>query len=593
MTLNETVHAPNRGIFWAKTFIDELARCGLEAVCIAPGSRSTPLVIACADNPRLRVYSHIDERSAAFFALGLAQASGKPVAIISSSGTATANFHPAVIEAKYAGVPLLILTADRPPELRDSGANQTIDQIKLYGDHVLWSVDAALPEAEPPAVAVRALRTLACRAYALAAGLPAGPVHINFPFRKPLEPIPVAGDYGQLDAPSSAPPLTRIVRGVLQPFPPQLDQLAAIIADHPRGWIVCGPTCPGGDFPGAVAALARASGYPILADPLSGVRFHPDSAAFAVGGYDTFLMGDMPDIRPPQVVVRFGAVPTSRWLNEYLDRIQPAHRLHIRASGVWADDAHRTSLFVQADETAVCQALARMLESGGRSAPPLLHEAITWQTFEQEFAGGAYFDGAVLADVVECLPEDAALFVGNSLPVRHLDQFARPAQKRLRVFANRGASGIDGVVSSALGAAAARLDQPLVLVIGDLSFYHDMNGLLAARRGGIQNITIVLLNNDGGGIFHRLPIKDFDPPFTELFVTPHGLDFQHAARLYALEYWQADERSAFRQALTACLKQPGAHLIEVRTDARRDLKRRAELVQAVRTRLAAVVQPEV
>ncbi len=593
MTMNETAHAPNRSIFWAKTFIDELARCGLEAVCIAPGSRSTPLTIACADNPRLRVYSHIDERSAAFFALGLAQASGRPAAVISSSGTATANFHPAVIEAKYAGVPLLILTADRPHELRDSGANQTIDQIKLYGDHVLWSVDAALPEAEPPAVAVRALRTLACRAYALAAGLPAGPVHINFPFRKPLEPIPVAGDYGQLDAPPSAPPLTRIVRGILQPSPPQLDQLTAIIAEHPQGWIVCGPACPSGDFPAAVAALARASGYPILADPLSGVRFHPDSAAVVVGGYDTFLIGDMPDMRPPQVVVRFGAVPTSRWLNEYLDHIQPAHRIHIRASGVWADDAHRTSLFVQADEIAVCQALARRLESGGRSTPPLPHEAITWQTFEQEFAGGAYFDGAVLADVVDCLPEDSALFVGNSLPVRHLDQFARPAHKRIRVFANRGASGIDGVVSSALGAAAARPDQPLALVIGDLSFYHDMNGLLAARRSGIQNITIVLLNNDGGGIFHRLPIQDFDPPFTELFVTPHGLDFQHAARLYGLEYQRADERSVFRQVLMACLKQPGAHIIEVRTDARRDLKRRTELVQAVRTRLAAIIQPEV
>ncbi len=581
--------APNRNSFWARTFIDELARCGLEAVCIAPGSRSTPLVMACAENPRLRIYSHIDERSAAFFALGMAQASGRPVAVICSSGTATANFHPAVIEAKYAGVPLLILTADRPPELRGSGANQTIDQIKMYGDHVLWSVDAALPEAEPPAVAVRSLRTLACRAYALAGGLPAGPVHINFPFRKPLEPIQVPGDYGLLETPPFAPPLTRIERGLVLPTAAQIETLASIIAAHADGWIVCGPSCPGGGFPAAVAALARAAGYPILADPLSGVRFHPETAAVVTGGYDTFLMSGMPPTPAPAVVLRFGAVPTSRWLNEYLERIELAHRIHVRASGVWADDAHRTTLFIQADETALCQRLADNL-AGGRPLAVFPQEAAVWETFDQQ-ADGALFDGLLLADVVDSLPDDAALFVGNSLPVRHLDQFARPMPRRVRVLANRGASGIDGVVSSALGAAAAQPNQPLVLVIGDLSFYHDLNGLLAIRRCGIRNLIIVLLNNDGGGIFHRLPVKDFDPPFTDLFVTPHGLDFQHAAQLYGLAYQRAEERSAFRQALAGSLTTPGTQLIEVRTDAQQDLKRRAEIVQAVQDRLREMAHP--
>src|SRR5579859_2713375 len=208
------MHAPNRNLLWAKGFVEELARGGLKAVCIAPGSRSTPLAIAFAEQPGIKVYSHIDERSASFFALGLALADDAPVAVLCSSGTATANFYPAIIEAHYSNVPLLILTADRSPELRHSGANQTIDQVKLYGDHVLWAVDVALPEAEPPALAVRNLRTLAARALATANGLSKGPVHLNFPFRKPLEPLPVERDLHTIaDERPAGVPMTRLWRG--------------------------------------------------------------------------------------------------------------------------------------------------------------------------------------------------------------------------------------------------------------------------------------------------------------------------------------------------------------------------------------------
>lgn len=594
MTAPNATTAPNRNSLWAQIFVDELARSGLRAVCIAPGSRSTPLTLAFAEHPAVRVYSHLDERSAAFFALGLGMASGEPAAVLCTSGTAAANFYPAVIEAYMSQVPLLVLTADRSHELRDSGANQTIDQIRMYGDHVLWSVDVALPEADAPAVALRNLRTLACRVLATAGGLRKGPVHVNFPFRKPLEPTPVPSDNTQIaldaQARSDGAAYTRFSHGTMTLSQAQNKELAAAVLGCEAGLIVCGPGCPGGDFPQAVAALSAASGYPVLADPLSGVRYgNPES----IGGYDTFLMEGIASLEPPRLVLRFGALPTSKWLNEYLDGTAPEYRIHVRANGVWADDAHRTTHFIQADEAALCRALADQLagraarESGGLHGIINAVERATWQAVADEITRGGYFDGAVLFDVVDLLPADSSLFVGNSLPVRHLDQFGRPAGKKLRVCGSRGASGIDGIISTALGVGAARPGCPLVLVIGDISFYHDMNGLLAVQRCGVP-VTVVLLNNDGGGIFHRLPIRDYEPAFTELFITPHGLDFAPAAQLYGLKYVRADDRMTFRSAFESSVAGDASCLIEVRTDAHHDLRRRRDVIEAVKSCL----QPE-
>ena len=576
----------NPNITWAAIFVDELARGGLKVVCIAPGSRSTPLALAFDAHPAIRVYLHLDERSAAFFALGMALAADAPVALVCTSGTAAANFYPAIVEARLSQIPLLVLTADRPPELRHSGANQTIDQVKLYGDQVLWFVDVALPQTDAPAVAIRNLGTLAARALATANGLVKGPVHLNFPFRKPLEPE--IGDWTL--RPSSGQglgigdsPFTRFERGILRPANEQLDRLAAILSRYERGFIVCGPRCPGGDFAAAVAGLSRRSGYPILADPLSGVRFGEHVADTAViGGYETFLAGGGPGWDEPEVVVRFGAVPTSRWLNAYLDRIDPAYRVHVRDNGVWADDSHRTGLFLQADAAATCRQLAQRIEqrhTSGWTEQVCATEAACWPAMSQALAEGSYFDGAAVADVVDSLPPGARLFVGNSLPIRHLDQFGRPQTKPVHAFANRGASGIDGNISTGLGIGAAG-NGPLALVIGDITFYHDMNGLLAVKNLGI-NATIVLLNNNGGGIFHRLPVSQIEPPFTRLFITPHGLNFEPAAELYGLEYVCADDRESFHQAFAASMSDTRPRLIEVRTDGQSDHQRRQEVVKFV------------
>ena len=570
----------NPNTTWTSIFVDALARSGLTAVCITPGSRSTPLTLAFHAHPDITVYRHLDERSAGFFALGMALASDKPAALVCSSGTAVANLLPAIIEAKMSHVPLLALTADRPHELRHSGANQTIDQVKIYGDQVLWSVDAALPEKDAPDVASRNLQTLATRAYAAADGLTKGPVHINFPFRKPLEPTaPIHNS--QFTIHNS---LLTIQHGRLLPTEAQLAQLTAVIAQRPRGLIICGPRCPGSDFPKATMALARQSGYPILADALSGVRFNRRDAEDAeeksaksvqsadkliVGGYETFLQSD-PGWDEPQVVIRFGAVPLSRWLNAYLDRINPTYRIHIRENGVWADDSHRTSWFLQANETAVCRELVRRLPKQTNrewETAVRVTETAVWRKLEAALQD-VYFDGAIVYDVVNALPDDSVLFMGNSLPVRHLDQFGRPSAKRIHVFANRGASGIDGNLSTALGIAAAT-GKRVTAVLGDITFYHDMNGLLAITNNQLP-ITIIVINNNGGGIFRRLPISQHEPPFTEMFLTPHGLEFEHAARLYGLDYARVTDRETFREVFNQPYSAPC--IIEVVTDGRTDHK---------------------
>ncbi|MFW6097178.1 MAG: 2-succinyl-5-enolpyruvyl-6-hydroxy-3-cyclohexene-1-carboxylic-acid synthase [Chloroflexota bacterium] len=571
-------HVTNSATLWAETAVAALVGAGLRAVCVAPGSRSTALVLAFSAHPDVTVYRHLDERSAGFFAVGMALALDRPVALLSTSGTATANFFPAIIEARMAQVPLLALTADRPPELRHSGANQTIDQIRLYGEQVLWSVDVPLPEREPPDVALRNLRALMVRAWARADGLTKGPVHLNFPFRKPFEPQ--GGDEKDIRFLQEIGYPPRIVTG--RPAPPEetVEEIASLVEEHERGLIVCGPRCPGGEFPEVVAALSRRSGYPIVADALSGVRYGPWVKDAVVIGGDIRFLGEIGYLKAADLILRFGAAPTSKELNAYLAR-EELDIVHVRGNGVWADESHRTGLFVQADEVLTCrQLIDRLPERGGSDWQQAVGEREeAYQAALSEALEGEFFDGVVVRDVVELLPDGALLFAGSSLPVRHLDEFGAPVAKRLHTFANRGASGIDGNISTGLGIAVARR-APVTMVVGDVTFYHDMNGLLAAGAHELA-ATIVLLNNGGGGIFRRLPVAQFEPPFTELFLTPHGLDFTHAARMYGFDHVRVEDDDAFRRHFAAAVAQPGRRIIEVVTDGERDYERRREVMRAV------------
>lgn len=585
---------------FATTFINSLAASGLRHVCIAPGSRSTPLTLAFDAHPDIELILHLDERSAGFFALGLALATDNPVALVCTSGTAAANFYPAIIEAMMSHIPLIVLTADRPHELRHSGANQTIDQVKLFGDNVLWSVDAPLPTKEVPAVVHRQMHTLAARAFATANGIRKGPVHINLPFRKPLEPesgewvlesgsfsvkeegLESADKVGKLPMPMPQSPISV---GTLSPTEGQTAWLTAVIQRHPRGLIVCGPRCPGGAFPAAVANLSRQIGYPILADPISGLRYGSWVADTAViSTFETMTQHSV-GMAEPDVIIRFGALPISKWLNTYLEKNKARHRIHIRANGIWADDSHQINAFLQADETAVCQQLIARLDQGGQKEKGGDEWVKSWMDAETKIrrqlataVAEAEFDGGVVADVLAGVPADSLLFMGNSLPIRHLDQYGLASQKAVQAYANRGASGIDGTISTALGMHLGS-GKKLVLVLGDITFYHDMNGLLAIKQLANEqtvDITIVLLNNDGGGIFNRLPVSKFEPPFNKLFITPHSLDFEPAAQMYGLKYFQIEVnenlngRAQFRTFFAESMAGSTPRIIEVKTNGKTD-----------------------
>lgn len=574
----------NRNTIWSGIFVAELKKLGLDSVCIAPGSRSTPLAIAFSESG-IHIYTHSDERSATYFALGLARASRKPVALVCTSGTAAANFYPAIVEANYSEVPLLVLTADRPAELRESGANQAIDQLKLFGDHVRWFADVPPPEANLSKHLFRYLQSLAARAFETSQSPLPGPVHLNFQFRKPLEPIDIPSDRpAWMDEPllsvlETAPVHLTFSRPKLYPTQEQTDLLTQAISSSPRGLIVCGPRCPGGDFPSRLTELAARTGYPILADALSGLRFGEHVNESILGGYDTFLPFTNESLRP-QLVLRFGDLPTSNALSDYLDSLDNIPQIHISETKRWRDDRFRVTHSMWVDPFLMCESL--LGRSGFQPDKAWLPawtklERTVWDEINA-IRTEPDFEGGILPDVLHQLPTGNGLYIANSLPVRHLDQFTQPNKKPVQIFANRGASGIDGTLSSALGAAAYL--PGLVFITGDLSFYHDMNGLLAFSRCGIH-ATIIIINNDGGGIFQRLPISKFEPPFNELFVAPHGLTFEHAAKLYGINY-TCVERLSLSCALEKSLASDKSTIIEIRSNAMRFEALRKELNQRVR-----------
>ncbi|TKX75235.1 2-succinyl-5-enolpyruvyl-6-hydroxy-3-cyclohexene-1-carboxylic-acid synthase [Halorubrum sp. GN11_10-6_MGM] len=621
--------APNRNVLWANALVDELVAAGVDAVVVSPGSRSTPLTVAAAGHEELRVFSQLDERSAAYFALGRARRTGRVTPLICTSGTAAANYHPAVMEASEARVPLLALTADRPPELRDSGANQTADQEKLYGDAVRFYKD--LPEPAANDRALRSLRTTVARAVAAAEGADQGPVHLNVPFKKPLEPTPVPGDVPD-DLPEAAErgrdgPYVDVTHGAPEPGDDELRALAIELGEADRGLIVAGPADPPGIDPEAVTALAHATGFPVLADPLSGLRYGGHTrVAPVIGSYDAYLSADLAgggagggDGDPgagaadgwtdPELVVRLGASPTSKRLRKYLAGTG-ADQYQVDPAGRWREAEFAATDLVVAEPTRLCARLSRLV-AGGSGDPDWraqweeadrVAEAVHARESDAVRDGDAdehgFHEGDAVRAVADGLPDPATLFVSNSMPVRDLNRFVGPSTANVTALGNRGVSGIDGIVSSALGAGSGTTDD-LTLVVGDLALYHDSNGLLAVERCD-ADATIVAVNNDGGGIFHELPIEEFEPPFTESFVTPHGLDFEPLADLHGLDYARIDarpdaladrgetpaERSGavadeVAAAVSRAHETAGSHLIDIETDAGASHRSRERLAAAV------------
>lgn len=566
------------------SFVDELARAGVCHVCLCPGSRSTPLALLLRQHPAITVWTHLDERSAAFFALGMAKTLREPVAIVSTSGTAAVNFAPAVAEAYYAHAPLLVLTADRPPELRHVGSLQTIDQLQLYGSHVKWFVEMPLPDASEEAL--RFARTIACRAAATARADGAGPVHINFPLREPLIPSRQPPPSLDLIGPSVA-----IVHTPRRPDCAELTGLATAVRAVRRGLIVCGPQ-DDPQFPAAVVRLAEALDWPLLADPLSQVRCSGLHSPCIIDSYDAFLRVEkLADRLAPELVLRFGVTPVSKPLVQYLQRHAACRQILIDGDDGWSDPALTASEVRHTHPRLLCESLlSSLLEVSPQSHFQAWKEH--WRALGERTRASLqahlrqttdFSEPRVFAELAALLPPGVTLVAGNSMPVRDLDTFFPGGPTTVRFLANRGASGIDGVVSTALGVSAVS-PGPLLLVIGDLSFYHDLNGLLAAKQHRLH-ATIVLLHNDGGGIFSFLPQaqdqEQGQEHFEELFGTPHGLDFRPATEMYGLDYQRPADWQAFRLALQHSLNAPGVSLIEVRTERRANAELHRTLWEAV------------
>ncbi len=574
---------------FAGAFFQELARSGVRDVCISPGSRSTPLAVAAHLEPGLRCRPILDERSAAFFALGLARQSGAPVALVCTSGTAAANYLPAVVEAHLARVPLLLLTADRPPELRAWGAGQTIDQLGLYGSYVRRFVELPVPTGGERAL--RYARSLACRSVADARGAPAGPVHLNWPLREPLDPgDPLAEPdlrAGEAARASSSAPWSTVVAPPPAPGREELEALLEISRTFERGLLVCGPLAPDSRCSAAIAELARLTGWPIFADPLSQLRRGPHAVGAPLLCHGDLLLRD-PAIAAqwaPDVVVRIGDSPVSKALRLALEARPPRHLILVDPDRVWHDPSHLASRVLVVDPTSLCEAWAKGWTDAGwaprqsdylrdcvaadRRAGQALHAALA----DRPDLGEA----AAVRELVDALAPDATLYVSNSMPIRLLDAFLPAAKRPLALLGQRGASGIDGLVSAAAGAAAADRG-PVVLLTGDLALLHDVGGLrLAADLP--RGLTIVVLDNDGGGIFSFLPVAEHAEAvdFERLFRTPHGLDLAQLAPLHAASFVRARGVSEYRRSLAGGLEDPGLRLVHVPLDRDGQVKHFREL----------------
>ena len=629
---------------WTLSFFDELARCGVRAVVVSPGSRSTPLAMAayelsCRRPADLRVHVDVDERGAAFFGLGLAKATGRPVALVCTSGTATANYYPAVIEAETSRVPLVVLTGDRPPRLQGLGAPQTTDQLKLYGDHVRAFRSMPLPGADAGSLAFarQAAREAVLAASggapvpdgqgapeAAAAGVRAdaaaqdargsagegeladgvqddlqvasracermaGPVHLNFPFDEPLKPdfsrVPnIAPEGGEGGFPRNGGFLIAS-RATIGPV--EASRIAGKLAEGGALVLAGEGSCSTLGEARELVSWARRFGLPLLADPLSGLRSVDDPCV--IDSYDAVFGRD--DCPLPRTVIRFGRYPVSKRATTRLAAARPFNI--VVDAGETRDYNAATDWFVPASPLDFVRSLSAAAASGGVEAGQEQRGFLrTWQERSAqarsriaaevgEAAGweGELFEGSVIDAVMRLADPGSCVFAANSMAVRNIDTFYARCGKPLCVLANRGQNGIDGTVSSALGAAQAF--RRTTLVTGDLTLLHDLNALALQREFALQRAAcgagggdpartavIVLLNNDGGAIFDMLPQASDQPYFPRLFLTPQEVDFSHAAQAFGVPYRRSRTVAQFERQYRECLQIPGISLIEVRTPLR-------------------------
>lgn len=546
---------------YVSAFTHSLVHQGIKNAVISPGSRSTPLAYACMKQEGITVYRQIDERSAAYFALGLAKASSEPVMLLCTSGTAAANYFPAIVEAFYARIPLIVVTADRPHELREVGAPQAINQINLFGSHVKWSVDLPVPEQENRiSFLVRHLH----RSVKNAMSAPQGPVHLNVPFREPLvldfeqqydspgEIAHLKGDFG----------LSASIRGFLEET-----------VQKDKGLLVIGEMT--GKMPPEFWAFIRKLNWPVLADPLSNIRGNVDEDCkdLIIDSYDAILKSEVfKEEMMPDVVIRIGPQPVSKPLTLYLASVKPDIYAVFDESPMMRDAQSVVTHHIQTSAEGLWQLEIPAKPANSYTEKWTAASALFWELAELHC--NKKLDEGILAKVLFDELDDCDLIVSSSMPIRDTDTYFKATARDVMIYANRGANGIDGVVSTAMGVQAAK-QRPAFLFIGDLSFLHDLNGLIASKMQE-TDLTVVVMNNDGGGIFSYLPQSQEERYFEELFGTPTGLKFEDAARMYDADYAAVETKEQLRSALRTP-KEKAVKIIEVFTDRETNVRVHREL----------------
>ncbi len=558
----------------ASAFVEELARCGVRHAVLSPGSRSTPLAVALWRQAEIEVTVIVDERSAGFFALGAAQASGAPIAILCTSGTAAANLHPAVCEADHSAIPLIALTADRPPELRAIGAGQTIDQIKLYGSSVRWFCEVGTHEADDEGLLH--LRSTACRAFAAARVEPRpGPVHLNLAWREPLAPVVVEGAVTATDPLAlegrDQRPLTAVTPYDAEPSQFLLDEVAGHIGESRSGVIVAGRQLDV-ELREPLARLARVAGMPILAEPTSQLRCGPHDRSHVVTTYDLLLRDErFRADAAPDLVLRFGEMPTSKPLRSWLAE-SAAEQIVVDPLAGWNEPSRRAAALLRADPTELAAGwAARLGEEREKPSAWLDAERAAREAMEAELAGFEPTEPALQLALASSYADGDLVYTASSMPIRDQEAFLPASDADALFLSNRGANGIDGLVSSGIGAAHTT-GRPTTIVTGDLGLLHDIGGL-AALRDVSTPVRIVVIDNDGGGIFHFLPQESVleGNEFEAMLGTPRGVSVAKAAALFDLPHRRLDSLDQLPDALAT-----GTGLIEVPVDrqANVDLHRR-------------------
>lgn len=556
--------------------VASLVKNGVEQAVVSPGSRSTPLAYAIAHTKEIEMFRQVDERAAGFFALGLAKASGKPVVLLCTSGTAAANYYPAIVEAKNSRVPLIVITADRPHELREVGAPQTINQIHLYGDQVKWFAEYPIPDESKQTLPFVERHT--ARAVAVATSAPYGPVHINIPFREPL-----LIDFKALPEPRFTSALMNEYE--LSPAARQLIEQA--VGQAKKGLVIIGEL-PLNTDRAVIWRLIKKLQWPVIVESLSGLRgsVPEDCRPYIISTYDAILKNvAFKRAAAPDTVIRLGAQPVSKFLSIFLTESMPDKYIVIDEDPMFRDSTHMTTHAIHA---CVNTSFDELLMNSGVSSSYIG----IWQQAQQKalshiehYLEREKDEGALVGKMMQMLPEHSDVFASSSMPIRDIDTFHMPTARDIRISANRGANGIDGVMSTALGYSAATPDRHSYLLIGDLAFLHDSNAFVAARYQHLE-LTIIVMNNDGGGIFSYLPQASVERHYEDLFGTPTGLTFEHLAAMYELHYTMVEGMEAFEQALSEPKETP-IRLIEVMTNREENLLTHRKLWQAINEELDA------